>query len=333
MKQKWFGVCIIMLVLAMSAGAWAQTVCDETSPDFFSDYTSGVHVGRIHDWANLLQEIPITIENLEFGLPIPEDFCLPLDSGLLDILEPFIVGTHTFDFSLSTSAELVDEVNYAVTADPGLVTIDIDMGLPGGAPYLEADVSFGNIVSDCDGTGLGWPVCMITAGIFNLLIENSSVYFRIDTIHVTQEIDTCITQEDGKCLAEAEVASTAATQTGFWVDTEFGSFMDDIISAITSGMIADFIKMVFTLEVPEEGSCLDTTSVTTLVLLLPFITTQADGCSPPPELAACRSANSGCSTASQKVVLRQSSRGAASVALYMLPAVVLFGLIIWRRKK
>jgi len=339
MKHKRFGVFIVVaLVLGMSVCAWAQTACDETSPDFYADFTSGVNVGRIHSHANLLKKIPITIENFEFSLPIPEDFCMPLESGFLDALEPFLFGTHTFDFSLDTEADLINEVAYAVTADLGLLTIDIDMGTPGGAPYLGAEVSFGNVASDCSMYNplnpLDWiplAACQITADIFDGLIQNASVYFIIDTIHVTQEIDTCVIQEDGICEAVAEVASTTATQTGFHVDTEFGNIMDDIISALTGGMVAEFIGMAFSLNLPEEpGICEDLTSVTTFVLLIPYLTRQENGCSPPPELLECRGV--GCSTA-PKNVSRQSSSRAVSVALYILPAAVLFGLIIWRRKK
>ena len=263
---------------------------------------------------------------------------MPLESDFLDALEPFLFGIHTFDFSLDTEADLINEAAYAVTTDLGLVTIDIDLGTPGGAPYLAAEVSFGNVSSDCSmydpWNPLHWiplAACEVTAGIFDALIQNASVYFRIDTIHVTQEIDTCVIQEDGVCEAVAEVASTTATQTGFWVDTEFGSIMDDIISALTGGMVAEFIAMAFSLNLPEEpGICEDLTSVTTLVLLLPYLTKQEDGCTPPPELYECMGV--GCSTA-PKNGLRPSSSRAASVVLYILPAAILFGLMFWRRKK
>ena len=221
-------VIVALLVLGVSQSAWA-TVCDEEN--FYSDFTSGVNVDRIWWWANLLKVSPIKIENMEFAIPIPDDFCLPVDIALLDALEGLIAGVHTFDFSLDTEADLLNEANYEVTAGPGQVTIGIDLGQEGAAPYLDAVVSFGNVASDCSMYEWWQPVqllaCNTMAGVFNLLIENSSVYFTIDTINVTQDIDTCVTQTpEGVCAAEAEVASTAATITNFYANTEFGNFMD-----------------------------------------------------------------------------------------------------------
>ena len=323
MKRNALGLyTVFVLVLGMSLNAGA-TVCDEE--DFYADFTSGVNVDRIDWWANLIRTIPIDIENLEVSLPIPDDFPVEIDSDLLNALEPFIFGIHSFDFTMHTEADLIHEAEYAVTSQPGEVTIELALGAEGGASYLEADIIFGNVTSDCSMYDTIWEIipygfCLVTEGIFNMLIEDGSVFFSIDTIDVTQQIDTCIIQPGGACQAVAEVSSTTITQTGYHTDTEFGNIMDNLISWLTNGMIADFIRLAFS----PDGE------MSTLIMLAPYLITQADGCTPPPELSLCSGA--ACSTTPQ-IIMDGTGRRVANSALYVLPMVVLFGLIIWRRRK
>ncbi len=325
MRHKGFGLLMVFaLVMGMSVGAWAQTVCD--GEEFYADYTAGITVDKIDWWANLLKEVPIDIENLEIGLPMPDDFPIEIDSALLTQLEPFIFGIHTFDFSLSTTAELIEDAQYALTAASGQVTISLDLGVPGGGNYIEADVSFGNVASDCSmyDTILEiplWTACKFTEGVFNLLIENEDVYFVIDTIDVVQKIDTCVVHpEGGRCKALAQVASTQVTQSGFALNSDLNDFMDALIGFVTKGMVSDFIRLAFS----PDGD------MSTLLMLYPHLTSGSDGCSPPPQVAECN--GGGCST-TPKTALRQSSKKAVSLVLYLLPMAAIFGLIIRRRKK
>ncbi len=333
MKRNILGLCIVLaLVLGISVTAWA-TKCDEE--DFFADFTTGLDNYRLDWWANLIKEIPINLPSTprdeneqllytDMTIPLPDDFPISIDMGALG---EAIWGTHTFEFHLETSADLINEVVSQVTVIPGEVTIELDMGTPGGLPYLDAFVAFGDVTNDCTGLNpLQLLGCTANNVVFNLM-QYKDLSFTIDTISLEQTIDTCIIRPNGSCATYAEVSTTTAEISDFQIHHFNWDWLNNLLEMLTRGFIHNFIEMAFALDVEIDD---DEETKSTLFLLYPYLITQSDGCSPPPEFSLCT--GSACSTTPQ-VIMDPARRQIANLALYILPMALLFGLIIWRRRK
>jgi hypothetical protein len=312
MTHKQLGLFVILaLVLGVGVGARANTVCDEPGAKY-ADYTSGLSQDDLDLVSNTFKRIPINMNNTPIELPPPPGsyFERMLPPELLAL----IWGSHTIPFTLNTAADLEGGV-YSLDVGPGRTEIELYLDNPTG-PYLQAFVAFGDVTHDCTGSLL----CPLQVPLFDML-DWESLYFSIDRIWVRQEFDTCILNED--CEIAFPVASTVATLDGFDLEIEAGVFeffIEWILELLAPFIIDDFIVMAFE---PIEGE-------TSLVMMKPFLARGA-GCRPPDEYIDCRMG--GCSTALQGKATGQGTSHTTSAMLYLLPVVVLFGLLIWRRKR
>jgi len=314
MTHKRLGLLVIFaLVLGVGVGARADTVCDEPGVKY-ADYTSGVSMEDVDLIADTFKRIPINLDNTPIELPPPPGsyFEQMFPPGLLGL----IWGSHTIPFTLNTAADL-DGGEYSLDVGPGRTEIELYLDNPIG-PYLQAHVAFGDVTHDCTENPI---LCLLQVPFFDML-DWGSLDFSIDRIWVTQEFDTCILNEN--CERAFPVESTVVTLDGFDLEIDGGVFeflIEWMLELLAPFIIDDFIVMAFE---PLEGE-------TSLVMMKPFLMT-ADGCRPPDEYIACMTGG-GCSTALQEEATGQGTNRTTSAMLYMLPVVVLFGLLIWRRKR
>jgi len=282
-----------LLTLGLSPGAKADTVCDDADLTF-ADFTPTVNPALLDGLLNLLGAIPIV---QTFDVPI------------------HLLYDHTLHLTVDSSIPL-DEATYRVTAAMGSVKVVLDL------LAWQDEMTIAVTHAPC---GENNPLCEGEQKVIDEFLQwadNPGLSFTSAT--VTQIADVCVLQEE--CAIVYPLESTDAAINGFHLTLlpegdpfSIGAWLNDYVSSLVN--LADIIGHLenFFVTQGDEG-----------VLINVFgkdIKTN-NGCMPVPEKINCLTA--GCSTVHQQ---RETMGRSVNLFLYGLPVAVMFGLLLWRRKR
>ncbi|MEW6442301.1 MAG: hypothetical protein AB1640_15290 [bacterium] len=345
--SKGVGVVLLALCCALAScwatGAGAATVCD-TDPTMI-DFEPTVDPTLLNDVLNLLGTIPIDYTYSEWVT---------------------LLFTHTLNLNLVSEIPL-EGVDFAVTTLPG--SLQVLLTLPAWSANMtltvdnawcrNCDAEYNSCAADCDSDydacmedcG-GWPWCVIScgaewtvceglcAGAFAICTpvrlaceaENAALQVLLDgytaglgftSATVTQTADVCMTDTCMQVMSPLE--STDAILSGFSLrlfpegdPLGIGAWLNDIISGLVN-WLADLSSLIEGFFVNNEGEG--------LLINVFHRDIGYDGCMPAQPVLDCLQA--GCSTVDQP---RHTLGRSANVVFYAIPAVLLVGLILWRRR-
>ncbi len=303
---SWLLLIPALAVLLLSPIAAAQ---EEPEPDcdgdIYSTFTPVLATSSLDAINNLIDLMPVMdISGLSLD-PEPMEFMGCSFDANITMVEGSIVD--------------VTAMNIQTTAADNYVRIAVGMEGTEEEPFFE-----GNADVELDIGGL--------CSLFGFFVSDGVYGFRLESGTLVQEAKACVTMD---CDAIHPMYNNSIENLEFHIDlfedggglfSFFGDMMDGMINSM-SGMMADIFLGMFMDD--ETGPLLlnifhlDITK--DYFLVFPILD--------PPEVVDCIT-ETGCGGgASTTWHPKSTAHQSASVIFYMLPAVVLFGLILWWRKE
>ncbi len=332
MKNNWkwiLGIFGLVFVLGLAPSLKAS-VCDEDPPNLYPRKIQPVLI------VGPLLDIMLNWFTTTVGLIFPEemDMEVPLAPWDEDHTYRFNKFGHTMFMHLSDVEGELNKDIMRITSEMGKVTVRINF------PALTSHVDITNVTHDTEDCGTNMA-CLIENGIlgiangmdFGMTIDESSSY-------IEQAAEVCVTQVPA-CAVQHPLDYTLAELEGItiilieesdvpaWMWSEDAALVGHILNGINAWVNSLMHALVMDMVKSEIYSILEDPDNIERGLLIDMISfdIQRDGCTPPHEMMECGTA---CGNVPQSGTTRGRTTG---LALYGLPAVVMAGLILWRRRK
>jgi len=173
------------------------------------------------------------------------------------------------------------------------------------------------------GCDLNVAACNFEANFLDAFLDGHTIGMSFDSGTVSQVADVCVT---GDCQAVHPYVSTSVNLVNLHVEyfpeddpLGIGIWLNDKVTGMVSGMMdpSEIIEEYLVNDELEDGLLVSAFSADI----------KNDGCAPVQEVKDCKGA--ACSITTSPDV---STRQRASILLYLLPMLIMGGLILWRRK-